>query len=211
MQAQVPAGSAIERSMPGYLSAGFPGIYRGIAANGAGHCANVEVPISQSNTGYPAKSACEVGSLTERCAEAFLVHRKELRIEGTMKASNHRSTPINPCLAILVALVVVAASSLERPSHGEPSNEEHQRFPCHETEISRTTPPIERARASGSMASSRKHPGKPSPARPASSTSFPGARRFTTRERRSWDETNLYVGFWIEEPHVRGNLTDHDA
>ena len=61
------------------------------------------------------------------------------------------------------------------------------------------------------MASSRKHPGKPSPARPASSTSFPGARRFTTRERRSWDETNLYVGFWIEEPHVRGNLTDHDA
>lgn len=67
------------------------------------------------------------------------MHRKELRIEGTMKASNHRSTPINPCLAILVALVVVAASSLERPSHGEPSNEEHQRFPCHETEISHYT------------------------------------------------------------------------
>jgi len=96
MQAQVPAGSAIEPSMPGYLSAGFPGIYRGIAAKGAGHCANVEVPISQSNTGYPAKSACEVGSLTERCAEAFLVHRKELRMRGNYEGIKSQIDPNQP-------------------------------------------------------------------------------------------------------------------
>ncbi len=32
-----------------------------------------------------------------------------------------------------------------------------------------------------------------------------------TRAAVLWDETNLYIGFWIEEPDVRGDLTKRDA
>ncbi len=32
-----------------------------------------------------------------------------------------------------------------------------------------------------------------------------------TRAAVLWDDTNLYVGFWIEEPDVQGDLTERDA
>jgi hypothetical protein len=32
-----------------------------------------------------------------------------------------------------------------------------------------------------------------------------------TRAAVLWDEKNLYVGFWIEEPHVTANLTERDS
>jgi hypothetical protein len=32
-----------------------------------------------------------------------------------------------------------------------------------------------------------------------------------TRAAVLWDDTNLYVGYWIEEPFVEGNLTERDS
>ena len=37
------------------------------------------------------------------------------------------------------------------------------------------------------------------------------ATRFDTRAAVLWDETYLYVGYWIEEPDVRATLTERDA
>jgi len=34
---------------------------------------------------------------------------------------------------------------------------------------------------------------------------------WTTRARILWDATHLYVGAWLEEPHLWGTLTDRDA
>ena len=32
-----------------------------------------------------------------------------------------------------------------------------------------------------------------------------------TRAAVLWDDENLYVGFWVEEPHVRATFTDHNS
>lgn len=32
-----------------------------------------------------------------------------------------------------------------------------------------------------------------------------------TRAAVLWDDQNLYIGFWIEEPNVAGNLTEHNS
>ena len=32
-----------------------------------------------------------------------------------------------------------------------------------------------------------------------------------TRAAVLWDNENLYIGFWVEEPHVRGDLTERDS
>jgi len=37
------------------------------------------------------------------------------------------------------------------------------------------------------------------------------APRFRTRAKMLWDEEYLYVGAWMDEPHVWGTLTEHDA
>jgi len=34
---------------------------------------------------------------------------------------------------------------------------------------------------------------------------------FDTRAATMWDDENLYVGFWIQEPFVRATLTERDA
>lgn len=34
---------------------------------------------------------------------------------------------------------------------------------------------------------------------------------WTTHARMLWDDTHLYVGAWLEEPHLWGTLTDRDA
>ena len=34
---------------------------------------------------------------------------------------------------------------------------------------------------------------------------------WTTRARILWDDTHLYVGAWLEEPHLWGTLTERDA
>jgi len=38
-----------------------------------------------------------------------------------------------------------------------------------------------------------------------------GVSPFETRAAVIWDTRALYVGFWIEEPHVRASLTERDA
>jgi transglutaminase-like putative cysteine protease len=37
------------------------------------------------------------------------------------------------------------------------------------------------------------------------------APRFGTRARMLWDDEFLYIGAWMDEPHVWGTLTEHDA
>ena len=34
---------------------------------------------------------------------------------------------------------------------------------------------------------------------------------YDTRAAVMWDEENMYVGFWLEEPDVQGDLTERDA
>jgi hypothetical protein len=34
---------------------------------------------------------------------------------------------------------------------------------------------------------------------------------FDTRAAALWDDENLYIGFWIEEPYIEAALTERDA
>jgi hypothetical protein len=49
----------------------------------------------------------------------------------------------------------------------------------------------------------------PSPRFVDMTTGEPGP--FDTRAATMWDDENLYVGFWIQEPFVRATLTERDA
>jgi hypothetical protein len=50
------------------------------------------------------------------------------------------------------------------------------------------------------------------PRSPRFSDMISGARSVhDTRAAVLWDETNLYVGFWIEEPNVQADLTERDS
>lgn len=128
-----------------------------------------------------------------------------------MNASNHTTTSLKKYLPILGALAVVAGSAPGHPSQAEHRIAKDQCFPCREAEIRHYT-----AYRTGEAIRIDGHLDE------VSWKTVPRSPRFVdlisgtptihdTRAAVLWDETNLYVGFWIEEPHVRGDLTDRDA
>ena len=74
-------GSTIERSVPECVA---------VWISGCGSSDSGVIP------GYPAKAACEVGSLTERCAPAFLVPQN-----GDLMANRKRQRGIHWSLSLI--------------------------------------------------------------------------------------------------------------
>ena len=105
-------------------------------------------------------------------------------------------------------LVAVAGFALWRPAHGQSPNE---RFPCHGTEIAHYTA----YQTSGNIQIDGRLEEASWQAAPRSPQFVDlisgGPAIHDTRAAVLWDEANLYVGFWVEEPDVRGDLTEHDS
>ena len=85
------------------------------------------------------------------------------------------------------------------------------RFPCQEAEIAhytafRTTEPI---KIDGQLNEKCWQTAPRSPRFIDILTGKPTL--YDTRAAVLWDDTNLYVGFWVEEPHVKATLTQHGA
>lgn len=116
---------------------------------------------------------------------------------------------LKPARAVgTAALLLLAALG---PSHGDPTTTDQQLFPCHEFEIPHYTAyrTSESIQIDGRLDE-------------ASWQVVPKSPRFLdlisggptihdTRAAVLWDDTNLYISFWLEEPHIEGGLTEHDS